>query len=121
MVNFPEVFGSNYDRYSLWLASQGIVNSNVRDGFSAGGQEEVQISSGRIERVPAIFRRVKECRDSIVEQIKNMDNEVLMQNWKTKLTLKDERFKIWREKVAHYSNIEFNLTLDILDRIFLSR
>ena len=45
-VHYPEVFGGNYDQYALWLTSQGIVDPHIRDQFSAGGQEEMLLSSG---------------------------------------------------------------------------
>lgn len=59
-VKYTDIFSGNYDQYSLWLTSQGIVNNNVRDQFSAGGKEIMRLSNGDEITVPAIFRRVKE-------------------------------------------------------------
>lgn len=45
-MNFPEVFAGNYDRYTLWLTSQGVVDPHIRDQFSAGGQEPMLMPNG---------------------------------------------------------------------------
>ena len=58
-VNYPEVFGGDYDRYALWLTSQGVVDPHIRDQFSAGGQEEMKMSNGQVVKFPGVFRRVK--------------------------------------------------------------
>ena len=116
-ANFLEIFKSNYDRYSLWLASQGIVNNNVRDSFSAGGQEEIRISSGLAVRVPAIYRRVKENCDYIVDFINNAEQRVLVENWNVDIGSHDDRLLIWCEKVSELSNIDYDLSRDILLQI----
>lgn len=59
-VNYPEVFSGNYDRYALWLTSQGVVDPHIRDQFSAGGQELMLLSSGKQSKLPGVYRRVKE-------------------------------------------------------------
>lgn len=57
---YPEVFRGDYDRYALWLTSQGVVDPHIRDQFSAGGQEIMRLSSGEHIKLPGIYRRVKE-------------------------------------------------------------
>lgn len=65
-VYFPEVFSGNYDRYALWLTSQGVVDSHIRDQFSAGGQEIMELSSGEKVKLPGVYRRVKEQIDYFI-------------------------------------------------------
>jgi hypothetical protein len=117
---FPEVFKSNYDRYSLWLASQGIVNNNVRDGFSAGGQENMKTSAGIIIKMPAIFGKVKENCDYIIDIINSTDESVLNENWGVVIKTKDEKISTWCKCVAELSNIEYDLAKDILTQIVTS-
>lgn len=114
---FPEVFKGDYDRYSLWLASQGIVNNNVRDGFSAGGQEDMKTSSGIIVKMPAIYRRVKENCDYIVDIINSTDVGVLNENWGVCIKRQSERVFTWCKCVAKLSNKDYDLVMDILAQI----
>ena len=37
LINYPEIFRGDYDRYALWLTSQGVVDPHLRDQFSSGG------------------------------------------------------------------------------------
>lgn len=85
-VNFPEVFSGNYDRYALWLTSQGVVDPHIRDQFSAGGQEVMRLSSGKEVKLPGIYRRVKEqleCFFSLLfeEQFSREEKLDLAQKW----------------------------------------
>ena len=116
-ANFPEIFKSNYDRYSLWLASQGIVNNNVRDGFSAGGQEEMKTSAGVIVKMPAIYRRVKENFNDIVYIINSTDENVLVENWNADIESQNERVLTWCKIVSKLSNMDYDLSMDILTQI----
>lgn len=65
-VYYPEVFRGDYDRYALWLTSQGVVDPHIRDQFSAGGQETMRLSSGEQVKFPGIYRRVKEQMDCVL-------------------------------------------------------
>ena len=120
-ANFPEIFKSNYDRYSLWLASQGIVNNNVRDGFSAGGQEEMKTSTGVIVKMPAIYRRVKENFNDIVYIINSTDENVLVENWNADIESQNERVLTWCKIVSKLSNMDYDLSMDILTKILKNK
>lgn len=117
-VNFPEVFRGSYDRYSLWLASQGIVNSNVRDGFSAGGQEEMRTSSGVIVKMPGIYRRVKENKEYIVHLLDVEENKILIENWGTEVDSRNTRLLEWCKRASQLSNTDYDLSLDVLETLF---
>ena len=120
-VHFPEVFNSNYDRYSLWLGSQGIVNSNVRDGFSAGGQEEVQLTDSKLIKVPAIYRRVRENKDYIIHLIGN-NTEIMsaVSYEERKLTEADvNKILAWIDMASKISNTDYDISFEVLRKILL--
>ena len=120
-VHFPEVFNSNYDRYSLWLGSQGIINSNVRDGFSAGGQEEFKLTADKIIKLPAIYRRVRENRDFIVHLIGNKSDIFSTAAYKDLETPEDDVKKVleWIDMVSKISNTDYDVSFEALKKILL--
>ena len=69
LVNYPEVFGGDYDRYALWLTSQGIVDPHIRNQFSAGGQKKMKLSSGEKLEFPAVYHRVEKNLDEFLHRI----------------------------------------------------
>ena len=83
---FPEILGRSgnkkYQRYALWLATNcGIVNTNIRDQFSSGGQVNISTINGRFEKIPAAFGRIDKNKDLIIETILNSDETVLCDYW----------------------------------------
>ena len=97
-VLFPEVLSKGnsrkYNRYSLWLASQkGIVNTNVRDGFSAGGRVEMEATKGRRFSMPAAFGRIKKYKDSIIQMLQTTPEEELEEYWGVKVD--SDRLSQW--------------------------
>ena len=61
---FPEVLQSGspkkYNRYALWLVTkQGVVNTNIRDSFSAGGKVPMRTTEGIDVLMPAAFGRIR--------------------------------------------------------------
>ena len=61
---FPEVLKSGsskkYNRYALWLVTKkGVVNTNIRDSFSAGGKVPMRTNEGLEVMMPAAFGRIK--------------------------------------------------------------
>ncbi len=117
-VNYPEVFKGDYDRYALWLTSQGVVDSHIRDQFSAGGKEEFCLSSGNNVRLPGIFRRVRENSDYIVRLLALQDpilpiDAIPFQN----VTLK-KRVSDWCETVARITPHDYVEAIAALKGIF---
>lgn len=117
-VNFPEVFRGTYDNYALWLASQGVVDPHIRDQFSAGGKEEMSLSSGEIVRFPGIYRRVKENGDLLIRRIGQKDATVLIE---TGIGVPKEvlrkRLENWIRKVSENAPVETDASIDAL-RLF---
>lgn len=59
LVYFPEVLGSSpqkYQRFSEWLASRhGVLCTNVRDVFGAGGKKMVSVNGVIIHNAPKVL------------------------------------------------------------------
>lgn len=79
-VNYPEVFRGDYDRYALWLTSQGVVDPHIRDQFSAGGQEVLRLSSGEQMKFPGVYRRVKDQMDYFLHLMSIKDMPLLLES-----------------------------------------
>ena len=113
-VNFPEIFAGNYDRYSLWLTSQGIVDSHIRDQFSAGGQARLSMSDGRLERFPAVFGRVKNNVDLFLERMSYLDSGVLYDRPVLGADALRKRLAAWSDRVSRLSKIDYETSMDAL-------
>ena len=99
-VNYPEVFGGNYDRYALWLTSQGIVDPHIRDQFSAGGQEEMLLSNGNKVKFPAVYRRVKDNSDIFYRRMAQEDPMELIGKSTLDISALNRRLMIWADLVS---------------------
>ena len=121
---FPEILSAcnnkKYNRYALWLASQqGIVNANVRDSFSAGGQVTMQTKCGVEVKMPAAFGRIKKYYQLIEETIEESEPEVLMEYWQIDELYKN-RMRQWCQLVAKEadSNVGYETAWNVLSTIF---
>ena len=120
---FPEVLGKKgtkkYNNYSLWLATKkGIVNTCVRDSFSAGGQVPMSVK-GISMLVPAVFGRISQYRDLIVETIVNESEEALKEYWSVD-SIQGNRVVQWCLLVSNYAieTLGFETAKEILFNIF---
>ncbi len=117
-VNFPEIFGGDYGRYALWLTAQGVADPHIRDQFSAGGQENMRLSSGAVAKLPAIFRRVKQYADLIVRRFSQAEPIELVAAHFVDGSVARERLRKWAEEVARYSPTGHAVALDALGTLF---
>lgn len=100
---FPELLEpgnpKKYNRYSLWLVTQkGIVNTNIRDSFSAGGQISTVVDGAMI-KVPAAFGRIQKFGVLIENTINDCPENVLKEYWNVEIIEKN-RLLQWCELVA---------------------
>lgn len=123
-VLFPEVLrsGSNkkYNRYALWLATQkGIINTNIRDSFSAGGQVLMKTSSGLELKMPAAFGRIRKYHLMITELLQDIDEEILKEYWQVD-TIDKDRISQWCKLVAVEadSSVGYSTAYSVLSGIF---
>lgn len=94
MVYFPEIFGNSgnkFSRLAIWLVTrQAVVCPNVRDLFSAGGQEDYSIKRKTFRNIPKVyinlFKNIKSVKDllSITPAIE------LSEYWNKKTTEKNK-------------------------------
>ena len=118
---FPEVFGGDYDRYALWLASQGVVDSHVRDQFSAGGQEEMLLSNGQWVKFPGVYRRVRNNVELFLDIIKR---QVMTLNSKYPIENNSEQIYCllkWCDAASHAANVEYEQSMDALSMLFFKK
>ena len=119
---FPEILSSGgskkYQRYALWLATQcGVINTNIRDQFSAGGRVDVDTLSGRFERVPAAFGRIAKYRDLIRETLASASEEVLKEFWACS-QIQEDRLWQWCSLAAAAAEENAGAALALLEAIF---
>lgn len=121
---FPEILsgGNNkkYNRYALWLASRmGVVNTNVRDSFSAGGKVEMINQQGSMISMPAAFGRIQKYSHLIAQTIYEIDEEVLKEYWQVD-DIWSGRVKQWCDLVARtaQSHMECLKIWDVLSCVF---
>lgn len=120
---FPEVLSATsnkkYNRYALWLATQkGVINTNIRDSFSAGGKVEMLTSGGVIIKMPAAFGRIKKYHRTIRQTILDADEQLLKEYWKTDIS--SNRLRQWCELVAESAegSVGYGTAKGVLEQIF---
>jgi len=100
---FPEVLtkgnSKKYNRYALWLVTQkAIVNTNIRDGFSAGGKVLMRTADGIDVKMPAAFGRIQKYHELIEHVIDETETEILEDYWEE--CIEDNRIQQWCNLVA---------------------
>ena len=123
-ILFPEIFSKSnntkYNRFALWLATQkGIINTNIRDEFSAGGQLFMSLSSGMLVKMPAVFGRIQNYRKEIITAIDGIDEDVLKNYWNIE-SITSSKLCQWIQLVANYADatVGKDRAHDILYKIF---
>lgn len=98
---FPEVLISKYDRYAMWLVSKwSILDTHIRDQFSAGGKVDIVTINGKFEKMPAAFGRIMEHQGLIAETILTANKAMLCEYWQVK-AIADNRIEQWCRVVAN--------------------
>lgn len=120
-VNFPEVFGGNYDRYALWLTSQGVVDSHIRDQFSAGGQEEMVLSNGEKVMLPGVYRRVKNNLNFILGRLAQNNPMSLQEDRFLNNDALRHRLMAWIDRVSKSSTVPYELSQNALETFFKNK
>lgn len=120
-VNFPEVFGGDYDRYALWLTSQGVVDPHIRDQFSAGGQEAMVMPDGSQLRFPGVFRRVKNNMDYFIYLMSIKEQPVLVENLPIRGDELKRRLLAWSDAVSKKSTVDYDTSMNALSMMFFNK
>lgn len=121
---FPEILSRSnskkYQRYALWLATNcGVINTNIRDQFSAGGKIDVKTQNGIYVKMPAAFGRIEKHYELIKNTILETDEKILCEYWNVS-KIDTNRLHQWCEIVSSVAdeNIGYRKTLEILTNIF---
>ncbi len=117
-VSFPEVFGGDYDRYALWLTSQGVVDPHIRDQFSAGGQEPMMMPDGSQVKFPGVYRRVKNNMDYFIYLMSIKDQSVLTETRSIRGIELRKRLLAWSDVVSQNAPVDYNISMDALSMMF---
>lgn len=123
-IFFPETIlsrgQSKYERMVFWLVKNyGIVNSNVRDSFSSGGQEMMVMENGNRVLMPAIFRKLAEHIIEFKNKLYDTPCDILCDFWGE--SIEKHRGKQWIKLVlSHYQadNSEKEKAKSVLQRLF---
>ncbi|MBQ8171183.1 MAG: hypothetical protein IJZ95_04240 [Oscillospiraceae bacterium] len=102
---FPEILTPNstkkYQRYALWLATHcGIINTNIRDQFSAGGRVDIITDKGVYEKMPAAFGRIVKYKDLIIDTLITENSELLKEYWELLDSVPENRILYWCQLAA---------------------
>lgn len=121
---FPEIFAhgnsKKYQRYALWLATNcGIVNTNIRDQFSAGGQFDIITCNGVFEKMPAVYVKIEKNIDLIIQTILETPENILMEYWDVE-KIESNRIDQWCKIISASADpkIGFLKTYTLLKAIF---
>lgn len=99
MVLFPEIFGrsqAKFERVTAYLiTSYNTVSSSLRDKFTAGGQQQINIS-GREIIVPKIYYHLYVNASNVVKVIEEINEEKLAYYWRISLVPSD-KIKHWKK------------------------
>ena len=108
----------DYKRYALWLVTaRGVVNTHVRDEFSAGGQVMMQTPSGTDVAMPATFGRIRLLKDRIQRMIRSEEADVLKEYWQCAV-LPADRMAFWCDRIADSSKGNTYMARMVLRQIF---
>lgn len=124
-ARFPEIMGKSnnkFNRLVLWLVGyKGIVSTNLRDYFTAGGKSNITINGETFSNVPRIFINLMENFPKVIQMITNLSNEEICDGWGIKSTsLPNERIQFWKNKVITYSEDQFSDVRRFLDLLVIT-
>ncbi|MCA9364438.1 MAG: hypothetical protein KC736_00925 [Candidatus Moranbacteria bacterium] len=93
------MFGSSttkFERAAAYLITEyNAVSANLRDTFTAGGQEKINMK-GKSVTVPKIFFHLFSRAKAIQNQIKNINEDTLLNYWRID-EIEGDRIKQWKK------------------------
>lgn len=112
---FPEIFSASSKKYSripAYLAAQhGVVMSNVRDLFSAGGKTEISFN-GQIFKVPQIVGELLRSAIHISEYLNGIEAKQINAYWRKKIADFSTTENAWIAEVDRNTR-DMNLPYDV--------
>lgn len=109
MARFPEIFGrssSKYQNLASWLAARhGIVDSSLRDRFSAGGKVNLEVGGRLYNGLPRVFFHLKNNAKKIIKEVKRISPEEAKHYWDLPFEPNnDQKISEWTKKLILYSS-----------------
>lgn len=107
MARFPEIFGNSQTKYSnlaLWLtARHGIVDSSLRDRFTAGGKVNLNVGGKIYKKVPKIFSHLQENAREVLKAVEQLKIEDVQHYWGEKTYISEAPIDLWIKLVVEHS------------------
>lgn len=103
MALFPQIFGNSNSKYisvASWLiVRRGVLISNLRDIFSAGGQKPLPDPYSYLGKFPRVFTNLYNNFEGVVHQLNKFSEDELITYWK-KSRISDDRVLQWIQLVT---------------------
>lgn len=120
MARFPELFGRSQAKYhalSAWLAARhGVVDSSLRDRFSAGGQCTLKIATKSYSKLPRVFAYLQQDLSEISQCVKRLSSDEAAFYWKLSTPPKTSKLvQYWAQKVVEQIEDDSNLKTFVTD------
>lgn len=109
MARFPEIFsrsGTKYQNVASWLAARhGVVDSSLRDRFSAGGKVNLEVGNRIYSKLPRVFLHLKNNTSAIIDAVKRIPPEEAKYYWDLPFEpSNDQKILEWIKKLILYSS-----------------
>ncbi|HAW57866.1 MAG TPA: hypothetical protein DCX03_02430 [Bacteroidales bacterium] len=109
-ARFPEIFGNSQTKYNnlaSWLAAKhGVVASSLRDSFSAGGQVSISIGRRRYEKLPQVFKHLKDNIKDVIDIVLSLTPDDVAFYWRVKDNVNQEDIvTLWIEQIIANSKL----------------
>src|SRR3989338_6476072 len=109
IARFPEIFGrsrTKYQNLAVWLAARyGVVDSSLRDRFTAGGQKDIEVNGVKYKKMPRIFGYLKDNAKEVIDIVSGLSVEDVKHYWDLDQYLnKEDLIGKWVELVIQYSS-----------------
>ncbi|KQC09476.1 MAG: hypothetical protein APR62_14160 [Smithella sp. SDB] len=110
MARFPEIFGrsqTKYQKFATWLAARyGIVDSSLRDRFTAGGQQTIEINGTAYNNIPKIFYYLQKNAKAIIDIVSGLTIDDVRHYWDLKEYIKTKDIvDKWVRLVIQHSSV----------------
>lgn len=109
---FPEIFSNHqrtkYNRFALWLTTEnGIVPTALRDIYSAGGRDYINVRGKIIDDQPQIMVQLSQSVGLVKKVIIAADAEWIKEMWKVDRVYEGkDRIRQWIELISYWGIVD---------------
>ena len=113
---FPEILGKSTSKYKAlasWMVVQkGLISTNLRDDFTAGGKANLEISGRKYNKIPKVFENLMQNLGDVLKLLREGDLVDGSNHWLNYIPQNSNYVKIWSRKVLDYTHAHKNADLD---------